>query len=82
MLYMQFHISMMQEILFNCGAVKNTADNAVNIGDQIVFHIESFVSNDAFPRTVCSHKTVLQSTILHVILILVVLTVHPTSSTR
>jgi hypothetical protein len=57
LLLMQFHVSvMLQEIFLNCGAVKNAADNVVDGKDRMTFHIESFVSNDAFSRTVCSHE--------------------------
>ena len=44
---------LVQERLFDCGtAIRNTADNVVDSKDQIIFHIEGFVSNDAFPRRV------------------------------
>ncbi len=42
-----------QEKLFDCGTtIRNMADNVENSKDQIIFHIEGYVSNDAFPRTV------------------------------
>lgn len=80
LLQLQFHVSSMtQEIRFNCGAIKNIADNVVDSRDEIIFHIESFVSCDAFPRTVSSYSCGVHFT-YHCNVI--VFTVHPTSSTR
>lgn len=51
----------LQKITFDCGnAIRNMADNTVNSEDSLIFQIEGFVSNDAFPRTVSYDSIELQ----------------------